>query len=242
MGREITTERITQFKENLVNNGKSANTIQKYMGDFHKLTYFLDGQELSGEKMSAYKEWLVNKNYKKRSVNSYLNIANKFCDVMGWRDMKVSLIRLELEDYDTGGKHITASVYRRLVNTAKQHDMEDVAMLIQVLCHMDLRFIELEQLTVSALQLGYVEVKRKGSVCAAYLPEMIRKDLELYASKRGIVSGIIFRTRNGNVVDRSNFLKKLKYLCELADVDAGKVSINRLKKPDVEDYYPYFPV
>lgn len=239
MDREITTERVAQFREHLIKDGKSHNTIQKYMGDFQKLIEFMDGEELSAQTMAEYKEWLETKDYKRRSINSYLAAANKFCEIMGWTEMKVPGIRLKLEDYDTKAKHISVSVYRKLVSTARRYDMEDVAMIIQVLCHMDIRFIELKLLTVAALKKGYVEVKRKGTTCASYLPDVVKQDLERYSIQYEIISGIIFRTKNGNPIDRSNFSKKLKYICELANVDPDGVSINKMKKPDVEDYYPY---
>ena len=242
MGKEITEHLAMQFKEHLESNGKSQNTIQKYMGDFGKLLNFLECRELSKEMLQAYKESLIQKNLKKRSINSYLIIANQFCDVMGWQDMKVSLIRLDESDYSSSNKYISAMDYRKLVSTAMEHQMEDVAMVIQTLCHADIRFAELEKIVVDSLQLGIVEVQRRENVHTIYLPKLLNEDLKMYVERHGIKSGCVFQTIHGNAINRSNFWRKLKELCDLAEVPTEKVSIAKLKKPLVEDYYPYYPL
>ena len=242
MGKEITEHLAMQFKEHLESNRKSPNTIQKYMADFEKMLDFLDGKELSKETLLAYKEMLMQKDYKKRSINSYLTIANQFCDAMGWQDMKVPLIRLEETDYTTTNKYISAMDYRKLVSTAMECQMEDVAMVIQTLCHVDLRFAELEQLTIDSLQLGIVELKRRDNRHAIYLPKLLNEDLKIYVERHGIEKGTVFQTIHGNAINRSNFWRKLKELCDLAEVPTEKVSIAKLKKPLVEDYYPYYPL
>ena len=87
--------------------------------------------------------------------------------------MKVVVDPIEQDDSEQGKRQISSSNYKKLVYTALQNDKERLAMMIQVLCHMDLRFCELEKLTVEALEQGVVEVVRKHRYKKVEIPEVI---------------------------------------------------------------------
>jgi len=217
---------------------KSENTIISYTANIQKLELFLDGAELSKDQMLAYKQWLLEQGFKQRTINAYLAAANQFCDAMGWTEMKVLL---EPIDSDETGikKQISSSNYRKLVYTALQNDKERLAMMIQVLCHMDIRFCELEKLTVEALEKGVIRVVRKHQEKKIEIPGMIQEDLHTYIMHKQIISGIVFCTSKGSPVDRSNFRKDIKRLCALADVGEELGSIQHVKHV-VLDEYPYY--
>ncbi|RKI43916.1 hypothetical protein D7V86_02035 [bacterium D16-51] len=236
MSKNITKNRILDFTISLQVQHRSANTITSYTTNIQKLELFLNGEELSKEQMLAYKQWLSKQGFKQRTVNAYLAAANYFCDVMGWQEMKVTLDPVEI-NYEK--KQISSSNYKKLVFTALQNDKERLAMMIQVLCHMDLRFCELEKLTVEALEYGAVDVIRKHRYKRVEIPEAIKKDLRTYAAHEQISSGIIFRTRKGSPIDRSNFRKDMKKLCVLAGVEEEFGSIQNVKNV-VLDEYPYY--
>ncbi len=136
---------------------KSQNTVSAYSRNINKLAIFLNGSELSAGEMAAYKDWLKEKGFKQRTIKSYLAAANYFCEVMDWQDMKV-----QLEPLDYGELHKSMSIslvnYNKLVYTALQNDNERLAMMIQVLCHTDLRFCELGLLTVDVLDKGSLKL------------------------------------------------------------------------------------
>lgn len=237
MSTYITAERISYFISVLKKNGKSPNTISSYSRNINKLAGFLKNSELSAVQMDNYKNWLNGKGFKKRTVNVYLAAANYFCEVMGWHGMKVKLEPLE---YDELQNHMGISLvnYNKLVYTALQNDKERLAMIIQVLCHTDLRFCELGLLTTDILDTGYVEVTRKNKKIKVIIPVMLIEDLNVYVYNKGIVNGIIFRTKNGSPVNRSNFCKDLKKICILAGINEDMGSIQHVKNV-VLDSYPY---
>ncbi|RKI26634.1 hypothetical protein D7V82_11835 [bacterium 1xD8-6] len=239
MSTYITKNRILDFSVSLQIQHRSPNTIASYTTNIQKLEVFLNGAELSRERMIAYKQWLTEKGFKKRTINAYLAAANQFCDVMGWTDMKVVLDPIEPDEVEQGKKQISSSNYKKLVYTALQNDKERLAMMIQVLCYMDLRFCELEKLTVEALDEGAVEVVRKHRQKRVEIPDMIADDLRTYAAHEQIISGAIFRTSKGSPVDRSNFRKDLKKMCVLAGVEEELGSIQHVKNV-VLDEYPYY--
>lgn len=157
---------------------------------------------------------------------------------MGWQDMKVPLEQL---DYNERHKPMCISLvnYNKLVYTALQNDNERLAMMIQVLCHTDLRFCELGLLTVEALETGVVYVQRKNHEIKIIIPGMILEDLNIYVKHNGIINGVIFRTKNGSLVNRSNFCKDLRKTCVTAGIDENTGSIQHVKNV-VMDGYPYY--
>lgn len=234
----ITPDKISYFISILKKTEKSDNTITAYSRNINKLVHFLNGSELSASQMEAYKDWLKEKGFKKRTINSYLAAANYFCEVMGWQNMKV---QLETLNYEELHKPMCISLvnYNKLVYTALQNDNERLAMMVQVLCHTDLRFCELAFLTVDILEKGVIEVTRKNRRIKIVIPGMVLEDLNLYVKHEGIITGVIFRTKNGSLVNRSNFCKELRKLCILAGVDEEVGSIQHIKNV-VLDSYPYF--
>lgn len=238
MSTYITQNRILDFTVSLQVQHRSENTIISYTANIQKLELFLNGAELSKEQMLAYKQWLFEQGLKQRTINAYLAAANQFCDVMGWQEMKVVLDPVD-PDEEKGQKQISSSNYKKLVYTALQNDKERLAMMIQVLCHMDLRFCELEKLTVESLEEGAVRVVRRHRDRIIEIPPIILEDLRTYVSHEQITSGIVFRTSKGSVVDRSNFRKDIKKLCVLAGVEEELGSIQHVKHV-VLDEYPYY--
>ncbi|MCX4328452.1 MAG: hypothetical protein OSJ45_14370 [Lachnospiraceae bacterium] len=67
---------------------------------------------------------------------------------------------------------------------------------------------------------------------------MILEDLNVYVKHEGIANGIIFRTKNGSLVNRSNFCKDLRKMCMLAGINENAGSIQHVKNV-VLDNYPY---
>lgn len=238
MSEYITSGYISYFISELHKKGKSINTIDSYSRNINKLVLFLDGSRLSARKMSEYKLWLIEKGFKCRTVNAYLSAANYFCEVMGWQEMK---IKLEPLCYSEIENHMVISIrnYNKIVYTALQNDKERLAMIIQILCHTDLRFCELELLTTDILKTGYIEVIRKRKKRKFIIPDAILRDLNIYVKHKKIISGIIFQTRTGSMVNRSNFIKDLKKVCVLAGIDENVGSIQHIKNV-VLDKYPYY--
>ncbi len=239
MSTHITKNRILDFTVSLKIRQKSPNTITSYTTNIQKLELFLGGSELTKEQMMSYKQWLYSQGFKQRTINAYLAAANYFCDVMGWPEMKVALDPVSEDNIVQDKKQISSASYKKLVYTAIQNNKERLAMMIQVLCHMDLRFCELEKLTAEALEAGWVEVTRKNRKKRIKIPNILVEDLNIYIKHEHITSGVIFRTSKGSPVDRSNFRKDIKKLCILAGVEEELGSIQHVKHV-VLDEYPYY--
>ena len=117
--RIITKKAIEYYEKMLIMAEKETQTIKKYIRDVKKLMIYANGRSISKELLLKYKEYLEKcGNYKISSINSYLAAANNFCDVMGWTDIRVKMIKVQHETFIPENKELTMQEYEKLVKTA----------------------------------------------------------------------------------------------------------------------------
>ncbi len=220
----ITEQAIEAFRIELVKAEKGIATIQKYLRDLKKLESFLKGTEIDKEKMLAYKKMLWDcGEYKISSINSFLVAANRFLKCMGWYEDIVTTYPIQEEIFRSDEKILTEEDYRILIETAEKERKRKLSMMIQTLGNTGLRISELKFITVEAVVQGEAVIYNKGKIRNVLLSDEIRKALREYIKEENIVSGVIFLSKRGNPVDRSNVSKQLKALAKKAEVDKKKV-------------------
>jgi integrase len=84
--------------------------------------------------------------------------------------------------------------------------------------------------TVSGVRAGIIEVQNKGKIRKVLLTKKMQKQLLAYIKEEKIEEGMVFRTKRGNAVDRSNIWKEMKKLCEGAGIEKSKVFPHNLRK------------
>ena len=244
MERTITEDRIEGFKAWLREDIRAnEGTVNQYLTKLDTLDEFLQGREMTRDTLEAFKRWLVEeRHYKKTSANSFIFAVRGFCRAMDWEDITIAAYALEPRLFNDGERYIDRGDYRKLVTAALYMEDYRLMMIIQTLCHMDLRFSELGKVTVEAVREGVLSITRRQHTRRMEIPPYLRDSLLAYARHEGIESGIVFRTTEGNLVNRSNIWKGLKKLCLAAGVDEDRVSLMKLKMPRMHDYYPFYPM
>ena len=81
------------------------------------------------------------------------------------------------------------------------------------------------------------EIANKGKRRTIFLPEKLRRILNKYIKEIGIKNGVVFTTRTGKPLDRSNIWREMKALCERAGVDPRKVFPHNLRHLFARTYY-----
>lgn len=229
MNRQILTQEIiAEFKIHLQNEEKSKNTIQKYIRDVKALMEFTGGNEITKETVIAYKEHLK-ANYKIRSVNSMLASVNALFCFLGWPDLKVKAIKLQQQIYCPEEKELTKAEYIRLVNAAKHKGNERLNLILQTICGTGIRVSELQFITVEAVRNSEAVVSLKGKTRSVFIVKELKKKLLSFAQKQNIKSGMIFVTRTGKAISRTNIWREMKNLCEQANVNPQKVFPHNLR-------------
>lgn len=238
MRKIITEQAIESFRVWLINAGKGIATIEKYVRDLKKLQSFLQGANVDKQKVLAYKKMLWDcGEYKITSINSFLVAANRFFKCMGWYENIVETYPVQEEIFRSDEKTLTKQEYRRLVEIAEQEGKRKLGVMIQTLGNTGIRISELKFITVEAVKHGEAVIYNKGKVRTILFSDEIRKVLEAYIKKEKIISGVIFLSRKGNPVDRSNISKQLKVLADRAGVNKKKVFPHNFRHLFAHSFY-----
>ncbi len=228
-GRILTEKQISAFVVYLKNEEKSKNTVEKYIRDVKAFTVYAGDVKITKETVVAYKNYLLSEHYAVRSINSMLASLNSLFSFLGWNDFKVKSIKLQRQIYCPEDKELTKADYFRLVKTAKQKGNERLNLILQTICGTGIRVSELQFITVEAVQNGEAVVSLKNKTRTVFVVRELRQKLLNYAKRENITSGMIFVTRTGKAISRTNIWREMKSLCKQAGVNPQKVFPHNLR-------------
>lgn len=92
-----------------------------------------------------------------------------------------------------------------------------------------MRVSELRYVTVEAAKRGESTLSCKGKTRTVFLVKELKQKLLRYAAKQNIKSGMIFVTRTGKPISRTNIWREMKALCAEANVNPQKVFPHNLR-------------
>lgn len=227
-GRVITAKMIAEFKEHLILEERSVATIQKYIRDVKAFTAYAQNSAIAKESVIAYKKYLQ-ENYAVRSVNSMLASINSFFSFFGWNDLKVKSLKLQQQVFCPEEKELTKAEYTRLCRTAERKHNERLNLILQTICGTGIWVSELQYITVEAVKHGEAVVNCKAKTRSVFIVKELRQKLLRYAAEQNIKSGMIFVTRTGKPISRTNIWREMKALCAEANVNPEKVFPHNLR-------------
>lgn len=234
--RIITSHLIDKYIIHLQEQEKSTATIKKYIHDVKALCKYLDGTPITKILLITWKKKLT-KDYAPASVNTMLAALNGLLEYLGWTDLKIKPLKIQRDLFCREEKELTKAEYLRLVQTAKRQKDEKLALILQTICATGIRVSELKYITAEAVRAGKAVVRCKGKIRNVFLPDKLRQILRQYMKKQKRVTGALFVTRTGHPMDRSNVWRKMKELCQDADVAQDKVFPHNLRHLFARTYY-----
>ena len=226
-GRLITAKMIAGFKEHLILEERSTATIQKYIRDVKAFAEYANGAVIK-ETVIAYKKHLQ-ECYAVRSINSMLASINSLFAFLGWHDLKVKSLKLQQQVYCPEEKELTKAEYTRLCRAAQNKHNERLNLILQTICGTGIRVSELQWITVEAVKTGEAVVSCKAKTRSVFIVKELKQKLLRYAAEQGIKSGMIFVTRTGKPISRTNIWREMKALCIEANVNPQKVFPHNLR-------------
>lgn len=233
--RIISPRMLDLFRDSLHREEKSSATIEKYVRDVEAFFAYSEGRAVCKELTVEYKQFLTEKGYAVRSVNSMLASLNSFLAFLGWTDCRVKNMRLQRQSYCAQDKELSKAEYMRLLKASENR--RQLNLLLQTLCGTGIRVSELRYFTVEAVRRGEISVQCKSKTRTILIPGKLRKLLLAYAGEAGIKAGMIFTTRSGRPLDRSNIWAQMKSLCAKAKVNPAKVFPHNLRKLFARTFY-----
>ena len=226
--RVITAKIIAEFREYLALAERSRITIEKYIRDAKAFAAYAKNSIVTKEIAIAYKKHLQ-ESYAVRSVNSMLASINSLFSFLGWHDLRVRALKLQQQVFCPEKKELTKAEYTRLCRTAERKHNERLNLILQTICGTGIRVSELQYITVEAVKHGEAVVNCKAKTRSVFIVKELKQKLLRYAAEQGIKSGMIFVTRTGKPVSRTNIWREMKALCAAANVDPQKVFPHNLR-------------
>lgn len=226
-GRSLTAK-IAEFKAHLISEERSAATVEKYIRDVKAFAEYAHGAEITKETIIAYKNRLQRR-YAVRSVNSMLASLNSFFVFLGRQDLRAKSLKLQQQVFCPEEKELTKEEYTRLCKAADRRQNSRLCLLLQTICGTGIRVSELRFVTVESVRRGEAAVKCKSKTRTVFIVKALRQKLLRYAAEQGIKSGMIFVTRTGKPLGRTNIWREMKSLCAEANVNPKKVFPHNLR-------------
>lgn len=226
--RILTADIIEDFRKNLELQEKSTSTIEKYIRDVKAFSVYAENSAITKEKVIAYKKYLRN-NYAVRSVNSMLASINSLFNSLEWHDLKVKSLKLQQQVFCSEDRELTKAEYARLCKTAKRKKNKRLNLILQTICGTGIRVSELQYITVEAAKQGEAVVNCKAKTRSVFIVKELKQKLLRYAAEQNIKSGMIFATRTGKPISRTNIWREMKALCVEANVNPEKVFPHNLR-------------
>ena len=227
-GRIITAKTIAEFKEHLILAERSEITVEKYIRDVKVFAKYAQNNTVTKGTVIAYKKHLQ-ENYAVRSVNSMLASINSLFMFLGWHDLRVKSLKLQQQVFCPEEKELTKAEYARLCRTAERKHNERLNLILQTICGTGIRVSELQYITVEAVKHGEAVVNCKAKTRSVFIVKELKQKLLRYAAEQNIKSGMIFVTRTGKPISRTNIWREMKALCEEANVNPQKVFPHNLR-------------
>ena len=226
--RILTADIIENFRKNLELQEKSTSTIEKYIRNVKAFSVYAENAAITKEKVIAYKKYLRN-NYAVRSVNSMLASINSLFNSLEWHDLKVKSLKLQQQVFCSEDRELTKAEYARLCKTAKRKKNKRLNLILQTICGTGIRVSELHYITVEAAKQGEAVVNCKAKTRSVFIVKELKQKLLRYAAEQNIKSGMIFVTRTGKPISRTNIWREMKALCVEANVNPEKVFPHNLR-------------
>ena len=225
--RFITTSILAAYKEYLISEERSPATIEKYIRDVAAFAEYVQMSEITKDAVLAYKRQIM-QNYAARSVNSMLSSINSLFAFLRWHDLKVKTLKIQRQIFCSEKKELTKSEYARLCEAAEKRS-ERLKLILQTICGTGIRVSELRYITVEAAKQGEAIVNCKAKTRVIFIVKELRKKLLRYAAEQGIKNGMIFITKTGKPISRTNIWREMKALCGEANVNPQKVFPHNLR-------------
>lgn len=132
---------------------------------------------------------------------------------------------------------MTRAEYKRLCQAAKQKKNERLNLIIQTICATGIRVSELQYITVESAKCGEAIVNCKAKTRSVFIVKELKLKLLRYAEEQGIKSGMIFVTKSGKPINRTNIWREMKALCKDANVNPQKVFPHNLRHLFARTFY-----
>lgn len=220
-------ERLREFRQALIAQERSGTTVEKYVRNAWAFVRYAGGQKVNQAQLLSYKALLL-ETHTARSVNSMIAGINRFLCFCG-SALRMRPLRVQRQMFCPEEKELSRAEYVRLCRTAQRRNNMRLNLILQTICSTGIRVSELGFITVEAVKCGRAQVRCKGKTRVILIAQGLRQKLLRYAALKEIAQGVLFVTRSGKPISRTNIWREMKQLCSEAEVSPAKVFPQNLR-------------
>lgn len=198
---------IEKFREYLMENEKSENTINTYM-DTLKI-FFSSFHEVNKKNMLEFKNVLLKK-WKPKTVHNRITAMNQYCKYIGHPEYCVKQIKIHSSS--SVENVITVEEFERLREGLKRDGNEKGYWMVIFLAKTGARASEFVRLDKTGLKKGYCEMQTKGKVRRIYIPKWLTQESESYFET--VKGDYLFPSRYGGIMSTRGVAQQIKNWCK----------------------------
>ena len=231
-----------KFLQCLLEREYSPASLMKYARNFDILSEYADGRPIDKERLLGFRQFLLEKGYGASTINSALGTVNTLFEMLETsgdvsEKVKLRYERIQYQTFVSADKELTAEEYGRMARLADKKGDARLSMILQTLGGTGIRVSELKAITLESVNEGKVLIRNKRKERIILIPRNLARALRAYCAEKGIVSGLIFITRTGKALDRSNIWRMIKNIGIAAGIAAKKVFPHNLRHLFARTYY-----
>ena len=133
---------LQDYKQFLLEQEKSENTITKYLSEADKLLRWLAGKEISKNNLLVYKQYLAY-NHSPTGANAAISSVNNYLAFFGLSDLKIKTFKVQRQVFRQPEKELSKLEYERLLQAAKKTKNWRLYHIMQTICATGIRISEL---------------------------------------------------------------------------------------------------
>lgn len=229
--------RLRKYREYLESQSLSPLTIEMYYREAFCLERYLKGGKPKKKQVQQFITEM-RKNHKISTVNGYTVAINRYLKWMNLNEYCVKTKRVQgnwnLENV------ISIEEYNRLVEYAKENNLDKYYLLIRILGKTGIRIGELRYITVESLEHESMMIYGKGKYRSIYLTDGLISELKEYCINNHINSGCIFLGNKNTPISRSAVWQMLQKIAEESGVPKKKVHPHSFRHLFAKTYMEHY--
>ena len=211
---QVTSSMIEEFLSDLEAQGKSKSNIDNYGRTLKRWYESLPEDKRVAEDASV--RWAVTlseKGVADANITIYVSRLNRFLKYLGHSVATRERIPYEQKKENELGRVLTRKEYQFLLRGAREKGYRRTYLLIKTIGSLGIRNTEVQDLTVGSVKQGEITLTSWRVARTVKIYEPVRSELLAYATERGIESGPIFITKEGEGMQHFLVWKEIKKVC-----------------------------
>lgn len=205
-----------EFKQYLINQNLSKNTINSYLFTFNQLNKMYDISYLTKKKLLDYKMYLI-ENYRPQTVNLRIRGVNCYLESIQKEQYRLSTIKVQTKNYLENV--ISEADYEYLKRKLRRYD-KFWYFVIRFMAATGARVSELVQIKAEHIKIGYLDLYSKGGkLRRIYIPIKLQTEALKWLEERNLNSGFIFLNRFGERITPRGIAGQLKVIADKYGID-----------------------